>query len=228
MSATLDALPGTPTRVSEIIPSLARYWQEAAQSGASSRAAQMNLVVVFGASVTPEAAREQLENAFMLARRYPCRTIVLCPDAAPGAKLEARLELSCFTGTDGRDRRCGEALMLGFPADITPEILVSQVSVWLESDLPGYVWLHGVSAGETARLSPLFQRARRVVYDSSVCSGDFSKVTWPKPEVVRDLACARLLPVRQALGQFLSAYKPEALATGLQAGVVRHATRRSC
>lgn len=227
MSAILDALPGTPMRVSEVIPSLARYWQETAQAGSSSRASQMNLVVVFGEGVTPESAREQMDHAFTLSRRYPCRIIALCPDATPGAKLSGKLHIACFVAPGGKEQRCGEALFLSFPPGVAPELLENQVSIWLESDLPAYVWLHGVSAVEAARYAPLTRTARRVVYDSSVCVGDSSKIVWPRPEAMRDLALARLLAVRQALGQFLSAYKPEILATGLQSVVVRHAASRA-
>lgn len=227
MSAILDALPGTPMRVSEVIPSLAKYWQDSAEGGSSSRASQMNLVVVFGEGVAPESAREQMDHAFTLSRRYPCRIIALCPNSAPGAKLDGRLHIACFASTNGKEQRCGESLSLGFPSDVSPEILESQVSVWQESDLPEYVWLHGVSADEVTRYMPIVRGARRVVYDSSVCAGDFSKIEWPKPEAVRDLARARLLAVRQALGQFLSAYTPENLATGLQSVLVRHAGSRT-
>jgi hypothetical protein len=117
--------------------------------------------------------------------------------------------------------------LLGFPSDVSPEILESQVSVWQESDLPEYVWLHGVSAAEAVRYLPIVRGSRRVVYDSSICNGDLSSVAWPKSDAVRDLARARLLAVRQALGQFLSAYTPESLATGLQSILVRHARSRT-
>lgn len=214
-------------RVSEVIPSLAKYWQESSRDGSSSRASQMNLVVIFGEGVSPESAREQMDHAFTLSRRYPCRIIALCPNSAPGAKLDGRLHIACFASANGKEQRCGESLSLGFPTDVSPEILESQVSVWQESDLPEYVWLHGVSAAEVTRYMPIVRGARRVIYDGSVGAGDLSKVVWPKPEAVRDLAHARLLAVRQALGQFLSAYTPESLARGLQRVVVRHAEIRN-
>lgn len=213
-------------RVAEVAPALAKYWLEAVRSGNSSRASQMNVVVIFGAAVTPEDAKDKLENAFTFSHRYPCRIIALVPDAAPGAKPEGRFDVACFADAKGRERRCGEVLMFGYPADFPEEQLESQLSVWLESDLPVYFWLHGVTVAEAARLAPMFKVARRVVYDSSVCTGDFSKIAWPKPELVRDLANSRVLGVRQALGRFLSGYAPEALATGLKEVVVRHAKHR--
>lgn len=227
MSKTLDALPGTPMRVADVAPALAKYWSEAMRSGNSSRASQMSVVVVFGVDVTPEEAAEKLENAFTFSHRYPCRIIALVPDASPDAKPEGRFHVACFADAKGRERRCGEVLMFGYPADFPTEQLESQLSVWLESDLPVYFWLHGTTVAEVAKLAPMFKVARRVVYDSSVCTGDFSKVAWPKPELVRDLANSRLLGVRQALGQFLAGYTPESLATGLTEVAVRHAKRRS-
>jgi hypothetical protein len=42
--------------------------------------------------------------------------------------------------------------------------------------------------------------------------------------VVRDLAYARLLPVRQAIGQFLSGFAPASISNGLSGLTVRHGT----
>jgi hypothetical protein len=41
------------------------------------------------------------------------------------------------------------------------------------------------------------------------------KFKWPKPEAISDLVYARLLPVRQSIGQFLSAFEPARLIDGL-------------
>lgn len=226
MSVILEAMPGTPLRVSEVMPALAKYWQDAAEGRSSSRASQMNLVVVFGKRVTPEDALKQMEQAFTLSRRYPCRIIALCPNPDKAAQLEGKLHIACFPSTDGRERRCGEVLLLGYPASIGHDYLENQVSVWLESDIPVYTWFHNVDASELAEFDDLARTSRRVVYDSSICTGDFSKVAWPKPDIVRDLAHARLLAVRQALGQFLSAYSPAALAEGLERVTVNHAASR--
>lgn len=226
MSQVLDALPGTPMRVADVAPALAKYWLEAQRGGNSSRASQMNVVVIFGSGVSPEFAKEQLEHAFTFSHRYPCRIIALCPNASPDAKMEGRFHVACFADAKGRERRCGEALMFGYPASVATGLLESQLSVWLESDLPVYFWLCGVTPAEAATLAPMFKSARRVVYDSSVSTGDFSQVKWPKPEAVRDLARSRLLGVRQTLGQFLAGYSPEMLAKGLSEVTVRHAKRR--
>ena len=58
---------------------------------------------------------------------------------------------------------------------------------------------------------------RRIIYDSSI---DDSENFIPQDEcflpALRDLAYARLLPLRQRLGQFLSSYSPRDLSLGLQ------------
>ncbi len=226
MSAVLDALPGTPMRVAEVIPALAKYWQDAPHDTPTSRASQMNLVLVFGRGVGEDSAREQMDHALALARRYPCRIVVLCPDAAD-APPRGRLHIACYPAANGKSRRCGEALLMSFPAQAAPESLENQVSVWLESDLPVYVWLHGVDAAEASRYARLVRTARRVVYDSSACGGLLPDAVWPKPEIVRDLARSRTLAVRQSLGQFLSAYAADSLVRGLVSVQVRHAADKA-
>lgn len=226
MSELFDALPGAPMRVAEVAPALARYWQEAGETGTTTRAAQMNLVLILGQDLAPDSAAGALETAYALSRRYPCRIVVLCPVATPGADMRGRLDLVCHVSPDGATRRCGEALMLGFPPETDAAMIDSQVSVWTESDLPVHVWLHAVDAGELPRYAPLMRAARRVVYDSTL-AGDAARDYGPRADAVRDLAHARLLAVRQALGQFLSAYSPAELVRGLDSVVVRHAPSRS-
>src|ERR1019366_4993240 len=90
------------------------------------------------------------------------------------------------------------------------------------TDLPLYYWVHRFS--EAARLADygyLLSNARRVIIDSAA-SPDASRLPWPRPENVRDLAFSRLLPVRQAIGQFLSRYPAESLGRGLRSIALRH------
>jgi hypothetical protein len=61
---------------------------------------------------------------------------------------------------------------------------------------------------------------------SHVPANDCGELSWPRPEAVRDLVHARLLPVRQTIGQFLSAYAPATLVAGLTGVVVRHGKAR--
>ena len=60
-----------------------------------------------------------------------------------------------------------------------------------------------------------------MVLDRSV-DGDAVFAAWPRPEAVRDLAASRCLPVRQALGQFLSGHAPADLVRGLNRVRVAH------
>jgi glucose-6-phosphate dehydrogenase assembly protein OpcA len=101
--------------------------------------------------------------------------------------------------------------------------LENQVSVCLSTDIPLYYWAHGFSA--SARLADyhyLLTRSKRMLIDSATAPADALTYPWPKPEAVRDLVYARLLPVRQSLGQFLSRYPMSALCEGLKSVTVAH------
>ena len=100
--------------------------------------------------------------------------------------------------------------------------LESLVSTWLEGDLPVNVWAHGVTVEEFRPWLPWTSRCRRVVADRSLVGDDFFKLTFPNPKSVRDLAVARCLPVRQAVGQYLAAHKPAELVRGLRTVTVSH------
>jgi len=89
--------------------------------------------------------------------------------------------------------------------------------------LPLYYWAHRFS--ESARLADyryLLGRAKRVLIDSAVAPAGALTYPWPKPEILRDLVYARLLPVRQTVGQFLSGYSPAVLVKELQQVTVTH------
>jgi hypothetical protein len=68
----------------------------------------------------------------------------------------------------------------------------------------------------------LLTKAQRFLFDSAAAPTGAIDFAWPRPENVRDLAYARILPVRQALGQFLARHPPAQLATGLREIVVTH------
>ena len=94
--------------------------------------------------------------------------------------------------------------------------LANQVSVWLESDLPTYHWFMKVPGARIHKyFDNLLKGVRRMVYDGSLEQSDLRSLDWPQPERVRDLAQARLLPIRQSLGQFLSGFPIEGLLDGL-------------
>ena len=95
--------------------------------------------------------------------------------------------------------------------------------MWLEPDLPSYHWFCGVPS---ARIEQYFDNlligVRRSIYDSSFEGEALSQLDWPEPSRVGDLALARLLPVRQALGQFLSGYEMRELRENLDSVAVRY------
>ena len=223
-----DALPGVEMPVSEVGPALSRIWSPEETGGSTPpsefRASQMNLILHFGLRTTQEQARARFDTAIRFAQRYPCRIIALCPEGRERSErhLEGKLFTQCYIGPELRAMCCCEAIVLGYPTR-DAGFLDSQVSIWLENDLPTYHWFNLIPRERIEQIHLSFiKRCRRVVYDSAVESEDFSEIPWPKPRTVRDLAWARLLPVRQSLGQFLSAYKPADLAEGLQGVTVRH------
>ena len=81
MSAVIDALPGTLLRVADVIPSIARYWQETSPDAPTSRASQMNLVLAFGARVLQTASQAGTEPRSGSAKgrddtRYPPSAVI--------------------------------------------------------------------------------------------------------------------------------------------------------
>jgi hypothetical protein len=231
MPAVFNSLPGIEVPVGAIAKSLAGMWEAAAAKGGPAPAAddvkatQINLVLHFGFATQPDEARAQFETALRFSKRYPSRVVVLCPLAHDQAAKEMRAKIygECFLGKSKGDTRCVEFVMLSYPLSAR-QYLESQVSICLSTDLPLYYWAHRFSS--SARLNDyqyLLRRSKRVIFDSAIVPGDALTFPWPRPEVVRDLAYARLLPVRQSLGQFLSGFEPATLVDGLQSVSVSHA-----
>ena len=136
--------------------------------------------------------------------------------------MRAKLFSQCYIGDSHREMCCCEALLLGYEPD-NCGYLANQVSVWLEPDLPSYHWFCGVPSARIEQYSAnLLKGVRRSIYDSSFEGEDLSQLDWPEPSQVSDLALARLLPVRQALGQFLSGYEMRGLCENLDSVTVRH------
>ena len=224
-SDILAALPGAPVRVNEALGALAHAWS--AEGEQAVRASQMNLVLMLGAGVGPEEAAGIFEQAQAFARRYPCRLVVLVrrDSGEDGLPPEAKAHVACFLDTARRDKRCCEALMLAHGPHTLQ--LQSLVSTWLEADLPAYLWCHRVDAAETRPWLALAPRFTRVIADRSTDGDAFFALPWPRPESVRDLSVARCLPVRQALGQFLSSHAPADLVRGLRSVTVSHGAGRA-
>ncbi len=229
MGSIFDALPGVVMPIRDIPATLSRMWQvervEGREAPSEFRASQMNLILHFGVATPPEEARAQFDTAIRFAQVYPCRIIVLCPesDLQPMGGMTGKLFSQCYIGSSQRKMCCCEALVLGYPVDENT-FVENQVSVWVEGDLPIHHWFHRVPSErvQEAYLNHL-KCCRRVVFDSSVEGPAFDRVPWPRRDSVADLAYARLLPVRQMIGQYLSAFEPAVLAEGLASVECRHA-----
>ena len=221
MSCLIDALPGTRLPLATVTATLAQMDSATATDhSAELRASQMNLIVHFGKDTSVDEARKRFDIALRFTQSYPARIIVLCAEQRPQDVLEAKWCTQCYPTDSVGQMRCCEALILSYVSGHSPH-LENQISIWLESDLPTYYWLHRVSASHLLQqYSPLIKNCNRVVYDSSV--DGYRNVDWPDASALSDLACSRLLPVRQSIGQFLSAFDPEVLVQKLKTVCVFH------
>jgi hypothetical protein len=230
MPAIFEALPGLEVPVGAISRSLGEMWVNSAADGRpapdaeDARATQVNLVLHLGRNTTVADAVRQFEVLVAFSRRYPSRIVVLCPLGRefPEAAMRAKIFGECFLGRSRADKRCVEFVMLSYPLAARP-FLEDQVSLCLSTDLPVYYWAHRFAdVGRLADYRYLLGRAKRVLLDSAVMPPDVMAYPWPNPAAMRDLAFARLLPVRQVLGQFLAGYPPAEIVAGLRAVRVRH------
>jgi len=230
MPGIFDALPGIDAPVGSISSGLSQMWQGKADEGRPSpesehsAATQVNFVLHLGRMTDSEDAVRQFGVAVNFSRRYPCRVVVLCPlkGDAGVSEIRAKVYGECTIGKTKDDTRCCEFVMLSYPRTART-YLENQVSVCLETDLPLYYWVHRFS--DSARLADygyLLKTARRVLFDSATEPEDTAAFPWPRPENVRDLAFARLLPVRQAIGQFLGRYPAGSIGKGLRSVALAH------
>lgn len=231
MPSLFNALPGIDVPVGGISKSLAQMWTDAEAAGGPApsstdvKATQINLVLHFGFSTSPDDARARFQETVRFSMRYPSRVVVLCPLREDGGQKDLRAKIygECFLGKSKGDTRCVEFVMLSYPMSAR-QYLENQVSICLSTDLPLYYWVHRFSS--SARLNDyqyLLRRSKRVMFDSALAPEDALTFPWPRPEALRDLVHARLLPVRQSLGQFLSAFSPAMLLDGLRGFSVAHA-----
>jgi len=232
MSSVFDVLPGVEIPVGEISKKLAQMWSLPPAEGGvpppdDATATQVNFVLHLGLPTTPEDGGAQFQAVLRFARRYPSRIVILCPqsDAEDKGGLEIRAKIygKCYFGKTKGDKRCVEVVTFHY-SRAARGFLENQVSISLSTDLPLYYWAHRFSA--SSRLADyrfLLSRAERVLIDSAIAPEDAMTYPWPNLSALRDLVYARLLPVRQTVGQFLAAYPPEVIASGLQTITVRHA-----
>jgi glucose-6-phosphate dehydrogenase assembly protein OpcA len=225
-----DALPGLEVPVGAIGRGLAEMWSETAAQGRAapatedSKATQVNFVLHLGFNTTAEDAAEQFQVAVGFSRRYPSRVVVLCPltEEQGGDELRAKVYGECTLGKSKDDTRCCEFVMLSYPFRLRI-YLESEVSTCLSTDLPLYYWAHRFAhSTRLADYQYLLTRSHRILIDSATAPEGFETFAWPRPEAVRDLAYARLLPVRQSLGQFLSRYPMAELCRGLRGVALDH------
>jgi hypothetical protein len=230
MPGIFDALPGIEAPVGAVSMGLDQMWSGAAEDGRPSpatddaKAIQVNFVLHLGLRTEAEDAVSQFETAVRFSRCYPCRVVVLCPqrDEADVGQMRAKVYGECTVGKSAGDARCCEFVLLSYPQSARI-YLENQVSICLSTDLPLYYWAHRFS--DPARLADyryLLTTAKRVLIDSATAPAGAIGFPWPRPENVRDLAFARLLPVRQEIGQFLSRYPVGALSGGLKSVVLAH------
>jgi len=226
VNQVFDALPGIEVAVSAIGSSLARLWEGSPGSGGQApsefRASQMNLVLHLGLPTQAADGLAQFNAALRFTQRYPARIIVLCPrpEGSTDLAMRAKIYSECFIGQHRSEMSCIEAVALTYPQE-DRAFLEDQVSTIVEADLPIYYWVHRMSqVHKISTYEWLLRNSRRFLLDTAVSTPEASAWPWPRRDGFRDLARARLLPVRQSLGQFLSAFAPEAIARGLKSVIL--------
>lgn len=230
MPSIFNALPGIEVPVSGISKSLAEMWASTAAGGGAAPAAddakatQVNFVLHLGLQTKTDDALVQFRTTLAFAKRYPSRVVVLCPlsDDAGATEIKAKIYGECDLGKSKSDKRCVEFVILSYPRAARPH-LENQVSICLSTDLPLYYWAHRFTTSvKLADYRYLLTQAKRILIDSAIAPADAMTFPWPRPENVRDLVYARLLPVRQSLGQFLSRYPMDVLCSGMNKVTVAH------
>jgi len=224
MSDVFSVLPGIEVPVSGISATLAHLWIDRAAEGRTAPAAdevkatQVNFILHLGFGTTPDDALVQFRAAVDFSSRYPSRVVVLCParDACAEPWMRAKIYGECFLGKSKGDTRCCEFVILTYSMSARA-FLESQVSICLVTDLPLYYWVHRfTSLSRLADYQYLLTNARRVILDTANSPAESLDFAWPNPAALRDLAYARILPIRQSIGQFLSRYEPAQLRDGLR------------
>jgi glucose-6-phosphate dehydrogenase assembly protein OpcA len=145
----------------------------------------------------------------------------------PSTEMRAKIYGECHLGKTKGDTRCCEFVLLSYPF-AARQYLESQLSVCLITDLPLYYWVHRFAS--IHRLNDyqyLLRRSERILIDSAIADPEVFNFAWPRPAAVRDLVHARLLPVRQSIGQLLSGYDPALLVAELSNVQLTHDTKLS-
>ncbi|RKX33031.1 MAG: hypothetical protein DRP71_11165 [Verrucomicrobia bacterium] len=222
MPAIFDALPGLEVPMRSVLSELAALWEMGGPGGKSApseyRASQMTFVLHFGVDHTPETGRQTFDAVLRFSQRYPCRIVALCPRMTEGGDdtLSAKVFGECFIGSSRQEMSCCEAIIVGYP-ESQRGFLENQVTTLIENDLPLYYWPSRIhSASKLGDYGFFLKHAKRIVIDSAIENSSVTDFEWPEGGTVRDLAAARLLQIRQSVGQFLSSFPPSVLVDGLQ------------
>lgn len=181
------------------------------------RASQLNLIIQIGLKTPIAEAEAVFATAIQFTQKHPGRIIILCPTQNPEQleTLNGKLFSQCYIGESQREMCCCEALILEYSPD-DPRSLFNQVSIWLESDLPVYHWFHRIPLKYVKNRHLNFvKNSKRVLFDSQIETDDYSEIPTPDPWRIRDLADARMLPVKQSIGQILSTFEEQAIIKGL-------------
>lgn len=219
-----NTLPGFEVPVGKALSELSNMW-EAPSTGESRapsefRASRMNLVLHMGFECSVKDAHDTFQVALDFSRRYPCRVVILCaqPDSWDAkSPMVCKIYSQCDIGTSGTAMSCCEVLTLGYSLS-DRQYLENQVSIFLETDLPTYYW--PVRFGSAQRLSDykfFFKESRRIIFDTSCDGISPDEVDIEEQCKVYDMAFARLLSIRQSIGQFVSSYPIETVLHGLTA-----------
>ncbi len=222
-STVYETLPGLSVPLGDALHQLADMWSPEDETGrkkeSETRASRMNLVVHIGFEASPEEAKELFQMVIGFSHRYPCRMILLCPQPDSWDskdRMGCKIFSECVINHGSGSMSCCEALILGYTLS-DRRFLENQVSIFLEADLPTYYWpTRFGSAGLLSDYKFFFKQAERIIFDSARECFLIDQVDVPQPAKVHDLSFSRLLSIRQSVGQFLSAYPPEAIVDGLQ------------
>ncbi len=234
-STVYEALPGLSVPLGRALEELTAMWSPVDESGKRKdneyRASRMNLIVHIGFEATQEEAKQLFQTVINFSHRYPCRMIVLCPQPESwDSKEDMRCKIfsECVFGEGAGGMSCCEVLILGYTLS-ERKYLENQVSVFLEADLPTYYWPTRFGSAELlSDYKFFFKQAERILFDSSRESFLIDQVDVPQPEKIHDLAYSRLLPVRQSVAQFLSAFPKETIVDGLAEVTLSSASAFKC
>lgn len=218
-------LSGVETPVSEALARLSSMWGASSESDdeegtppSEYRASRMTMILHLGFECSPEQAEDVYHTVLDFSGQYPCRIIALCarPESEDAeGDMACKIYSQCYIGASQNEMNCCEALIFEYALGDRGH-LENQISNFVETDLPAYYWPY--KFGSPERLSDyqfFFKQAERVVFDSAQERFRPDQIKLEHPEKISDLAYARLLPIRQCMGQFLSSFPAEQLVDGL-------------